>query len=162
MQCSARSPFPAGVPVDRSVRTLSLCITSLPLGLSSSSTTAQTALTAVQPATTACLTAVPLELSPRRYPTPCGDACPAPVQRPCACLCHPCALGRRLTPEASRGALGADRRARLSWRGDASRQELACFSQETYLPLLFVHIDANICHGWSPLCSMDCVMVCGA
>jgi hypothetical protein len=44
---------------------------------------------------------------------------------------------------------------------DALRQDLACRSQETHLTLLFVAIDANICHRWSLLCGMDRVMTLG-
>ena len=69
-----------------------------------------------------------------------------------------------VTPHARCGPWGAPHRpaARLPWRGDALRQAHSCRSPETHLPLLFVHIDANIGHGWSPLCGMDRVMVCGA
>src|SRR5262245_14770936 len=62
---------------------------------------------------------------------------------------HPYALGRPLTHEAGLGTLSTDRYALLPWRGNALRQASSCLSQKIYLPLLFVHIDATICHGWS-------------
>src|SRR5262249_57198800 len=83
-------------------------------------------------------------------------------KRPCAFSCHPDALGRPLTHEAGLGALSTDRYVLLPWHGNVLRQARFCLSQETYLPLLFVHIDATICHGWSPLCGMDRVRACGA
>ena len=87
------------------------------------------------------------------------------IQDPGSDLVHFLAT-QALSVDASRTmrAVGrsAQTAARLPWRGDALRQARSCRSPETHLPLLFVHIDANIGYGWSPLCGMDRVMVCGA
>jgi hypothetical protein len=80
-----------------------------------------------------------------------------PGCRPRSCF----ARSTRSLRDAGCGALGTDHRALLPLRGDALRQDLASRSQETPLTLLFVPIDANICHGWSSLCGMDRVMACG-
>jgi hypothetical protein len=34
---------------------------------------------------------------------------------------------------------------------------LTGFREETKLTLIFVHVDANIFHGWSHVCGIDCV-----
>jgi hypothetical protein len=60
-----------------------------------------------------------------------------------------------------RRPLGTDHHALLPLREEALRQERTCRSQETHLILLFVPIDATICHGWSPRGSLGRVMARG-
>jgi hypothetical protein len=82
---------------------------------------------------------------------------------PPGCRPRPCFTRSARSPrDAGCGPLGTDHCPWLPWRGDALRQGFACRSQGTHLTLLFVATDANICHGWSPLCGMGRVMACGA
>jgi hypothetical protein len=38
---------------------------------------------------------------------------------------------------------------------DTLMEYLTGFGQDAHLTLLFVHIDATVCHSWHPVCGTD-------
>jgi hypothetical protein len=66
-------------------------------------------------------------------------------------LCHPCTLGRGLKQDARRRAPSKHGGEPLAVRLETLMQDLTGGGEGAHLALLFVHIDANIFQGWSPL-----------
>jgi hypothetical protein len=66
-------------------------------------------------------------------------------------LCHPCTLGRGLKQDAGRRAPSKHGGEPLAVRLETLMQDLTGGGEGAHLALLFVHIDANIFQGWSPL-----------
>ena len=63
----------------------------------------------------------------------------------------PCAFGRGLAEDADLRTCGTNRCEPLALRLDTLMQHLTGFGEGTNLAWLFMDIDANICHGWSPV-----------
>src|SRR2546427_2561859 len=66
-------------------------------------------------------------------------------------LGHPFAFGRGLDQDADLRPHGKNRGEPLSLRLNTLMQDLTGFGEGANLAVLFVHIDANIFHGWSPM-----------
>jgi hypothetical protein len=75
---------------------------------------------------------------------------------------HPCPRSRGLEQEAGLWALGTHRCNPCSLGMDTLREHLAGLCDQTNLTLIFVHIDATMFPGWSPLGGIDRVIACGA
>src|SRR5262249_22200282 len=63
---------------------------------------------------------------------------------------HPLALGRRLDQDLRPRPLPQHRRKPLSLRPDPPLDHLTALRQDADLAFHFVHVDANMLHGWPP------------
>jgi hypothetical protein len=70
-------------------------------------------------------------------------------------LGHPFAFGGRRDEESGLRAPGKHRRKSLPVGVDTLMEYLTGFGEDANPTLLFVHINANIFHGWSPVCGTD-------